>query len=360
MRIAALTVPALLLLTGGCAMFGSNEESPFAQPNTLMADEINTRVAQIPFQHRDELLQNLLWLSQTGETTITALLEGLKSDNPKMRSSCVWVLGRIHDRRTIPYLQPLTKDSNETVRLEAARSLVALGDFQQAPMLIEGLDDPRKEVRYLCHEALKAAAGRDFGFDHLGDNDRQHRMTVLGWRQWWSDYSGDPKFAESYREKYHLNAAAPMAEVQPQNKQQQDAVDPNATQQVDPSVDNNQGHTASSEVVDTSEQSSGNNQQTPVTNQQSQVAPVTNPQTPVTNHESQVAPVRNPQTPVTNQQTPVTNQRTPVTPVPNQQTPVPNHQAPVSPVIDPSGNPVPLPPGVAPQRSTGSGNSTGG
>ena len=199
MRIAALTVPALLLLTGGCAMFGSNEESPFAQPNTLMADEINTRVAQIPFQHRDELLQNLLWLSQTGETTITALLEGLKSDNPKMRSSCVWVLGRIHDRRTIPYLQPLTKDSNETVRLEAARSLVALGDFQQAPMLIEGLDDPRKEVRYLCHEALKAAAGRDFGFDHLGDNDRQHRMTVLGWRQWWDPQGLRPLMPASCR-----------------------------------------------------------------------------------------------------------------------------------------------------------------
>lgn len=67
-----------------------------------MAGEITRRVEQIPYQHREELLQSLMWLAQTGEQTIPALLTGLHHGNPKVRSSCAWVLGRIGDRRVIP------------------------------------------------------------------------------------------------------------------------------------------------------------------------------------------------------------------------------------------------------------------
>src|SRR5262245_34496128 len=216
MRIASLTLPLLLLAFGGCGLFSSNEDAGYEKPNSLMADEIETRVQQIPFQHREELLQNLLWLSQTGESTIPTLLRGLQNENPKVRSSCAWVLGRIHDRRTVPQLQAIAQDRNETVRLEVARSLVILGDMKPVPSLIEGLDSEKKEVRFLCHEALKQATGRDFGFDHLSDNDMQRRMSVLGWRQWWSEYSGDTQFARTYQERYHLGQPSqPMGEVQP-------------------------------------------------------------------------------------------------------------------------------------------------
>lgn len=217
MRIASLTLPLLLLCAGACSLFSSEASSEYQQPNSLMADEIESRVKQIPFQHREELLQNLLWLAQTGETTIPAVLQGLKSENAKVRSSCAWVLGRMRDRRTIPQLQALAKDSNETVRLEVARTLVVLGDLKPAPTLIEGLDSDKKEVRFLCHEALKGATGRDFGFDHLSDNELQRRTSVLGWRQWWSEYSGDPFFAANYQQRYRLGEVAqPMGEVQNQ------------------------------------------------------------------------------------------------------------------------------------------------
>lgn len=218
MRIASLTLPLLLLGLGACSLFAGEEKSEYAQPNSLMADEIENRVQQIPFQHRDELLQNLMWLAQTGETAIPTVLKGLASESPKVRSSCAWVLGRIRDRRTIPQLQPLIKDTNETVRLEVARSLVVLGDLKPTPQLIEGLDSERKEVRFLCHEALKQATGRDFGFDHLSDNETQRHLAVLGWRQWWSEYSGDAFFATSYQQRYHLDQPAqPMGEAQPQD-----------------------------------------------------------------------------------------------------------------------------------------------
>lgn len=216
MRIAAFGA-TLLFAFAACSTTNSASESPFQQPNSLMTEEISRRVEQIPYQHRDELLQNLLWLAQTGEQTIPALLEGLQHENPKVRSSAAWVLGRIADRRTIPDMQRAMRDSDSTVRMECARTLVVLGDLVHSPALIEGLDSDRKEVRYMCHEALKTATGHDFGYDHLNQNANELQLSVLRWRQWWSEYSGDSFFAQSYQQKNGLlvHPAGPSGETKP-------------------------------------------------------------------------------------------------------------------------------------------------
>jgi len=215
MRIAAFGA-TLLLAFAACSTTESSS-SPFQQPNSLMAGEISRRMEEIPYQHRDELLQNLLWLAQTGEQTIPSLLQGLRHDNPKVRSSSAWVLGRLRDHRTIPNLQAAMRDTDQSVRMEVARTLVLLGDLVWSPNLIEGLDSEKKEVRYMCHEALKSATGHDFGYDHLNQNDNDLRVSVLRWRQWWSEYSGDTFFAQSYQQKHNISAqmAAPMGESKP-------------------------------------------------------------------------------------------------------------------------------------------------
>ena len=214
MRIAAIGATLLLALQS-CSTTNTASESPYVQPNSLMAGEITRRVEQIPYQHRDELLQNLLWLAQSGEQSIPALLTGLDHESPKVRSSCAWVLGRLRDRRTIPNLQAAMRDSEPTVRMECARTLVLLGDLTWSPTLVEGLDNERKEVRYLCHEALKTSTGHDFGYDHLNQNEADLRLSVLRWRQWWSEYSGDTLFAQSYQQKYSLQpqVATPAGET---------------------------------------------------------------------------------------------------------------------------------------------------
>jgi len=216
MRTAALSASFLLALAACTTTSEQPKSDTFLQPNSLMAGEIDRRVEQIPYQHREELLQSLLWLAQTGEQTVPALLKGLQHENTKVRSSCAWVLGRIGDRRTIPNLQQAVRDSDPTVRLECARTLVLLGDLSCCPALIEGLDSERKEVRYLCHEALKSSTGRDFSYDHLSESKDQMQLAVLRWRQWWSDYSGDAQFAQSYQQKNGLQAlpAQPMGETQ--------------------------------------------------------------------------------------------------------------------------------------------------
>ena len=174
MRIAVTAITLLFALAACSTTDGT--VTPYQQPNSLMGAEITQRIDQIAFQHREELVQNLLWLSQTGEQTIPALLRGLNSDNPKVRSSCCWVLGRLRDRRTVNDLRQLVSDSETSVRLEAARALVLMGDLEQSPKLIEGLDSDRKEVRYMCHEALKSATGHDFGYDHLNSDQRDLQL----------------------------------------------------------------------------------------------------------------------------------------------------------------------------------------
>tara|TARA_R110002072_G_scaffold87129_9_gene196786 strand:+ start:36830 stop:37975 length:1146 start_codon:yes stop_codon:yes gene_type:complete len=216
MRIAATAATLLFALTA-CSTT-ERAVSPYQQPNALMSTEINQRIDQIPYQHRDELVQNLLWLAQTGEQTIPALIAGLNSENPKVRSSCCWVLGRLRDRRTVPALQSLVRDSETSVRMEACRTLVLMGDLEQSPKLIEGLDSDRKEVRYMCHEALKTATGHDFGYDHLNQDQQELQFAVLRWRQWWGEYGGDTFFASSYEQEHGLNnLAAPGGETQAQS-----------------------------------------------------------------------------------------------------------------------------------------------
>jgi hypothetical protein len=215
MRIAAFGATLLLFLQA-CSTTPPASDSPYQTPNSLMSGEITQRVEQIPYQHRDELLQNLMWLAQTGEQTIPAMLQGLRHENAKVRSSSAWVLGRIRDRRTIPALQQAMRDDESSVRMEVARSLVTMGDMAWSPALIEGLDSDKKEVRYMCHEALKTATGHDFGYDHL-QNDGDLRLSTLRWRQWWSEYSGDTMFAASYQQKHGLQPqlAVPAGETQP-------------------------------------------------------------------------------------------------------------------------------------------------
>lgn len=203
--IAVLSLWAIAVVGCGSPKKSRYEELEFAEPNKLVSKEIEERIAEIPYQHRDELFHNLLWLGQQGEQSITLLLDGLGSGEPKVRSNCAWVLGQIGDRRTIEFLRPLARDDNQAVRLEAARALVGMGDVGASPALIEGLDSDKIEVRYGCHETLKRATKRDFGYDHLEEDPSMRRVSVLQWRQWWSDQANDPWFAKEYAEEFGLS-----------------------------------------------------------------------------------------------------------------------------------------------------------
>ena len=214
-----MRIPALIALAFTCVACATTQPGrPYAEANSLMRTEIQARIANVPFQHNEELLDNLLWLeSKAGEVAIPFLLDALKHDDAKVRASSAWVLGRVRDRRVIPDLRPLVEDKDEAVRFEVARSLVSMGDMKHTPLLIEGLDSEKASVRYNCQMALRDATNRDFGYDHLEDDLAIRRQGALRWRQWWGEQQGDPWFAEEYARKYQLlpeyAPAKPMGET---------------------------------------------------------------------------------------------------------------------------------------------------
>lgn len=228
-------IPLILAALTGCMTTGTDE--PYAKANTVMAAEISRRIQDIQFQHRTELLDNLMWLTQSGEQAIPYLVPALRHDDAKVRANAAWVLGRIKDRRVITDLQQVASDQNPTVRLEVARSLVALGDLKHASALIEGLDSDRPAVRYNCHQALKEATNRDFGYDHLSENAVERQRAVLRWRQWWGEQFNDRWFAQSYAQAHGFGAGeeqmpavppAPMTEPAPMPEPSREQVAPGA------------------------------------------------------------------------------------------------------------------------------------
>lgn len=213
MRLQAI-IPLTLAALTGCVTTTEPEQT-YAKANSVVAAEITRRISDIQFQHRGELLENLMWLAQAGEQAIPYLLEAVHHQEPKVRANAAWVLGRIKDRRVIGDLQSAANDSNQTVRLEVARTLVTLGDIKFAPALIEGLDSDRPAVRYNCHQALKESTGRDFGYDHLAESAVDRQRAVLRWRQWWGDQFQDPWFASSYAQAHGIDGTAPERPAMP-------------------------------------------------------------------------------------------------------------------------------------------------
>lgn len=193
----AATLFSALTLSSCASTSATGLDAQFEDPGDLMRDKIQERILQIPFQHKQELLDNLLWLSQLGEQAIPSLARSLQTEDPKVRSSAAWVLGRMGDKRSIPFLRKGTQDANEIVRLEVSRSLLLLGDYSQVPVLISGLDSPQQHVRFLCFDALQSTTGKTFDYDHRISDLGDRRQSVQKWQHWWAAQKGETWFQGS-------------------------------------------------------------------------------------------------------------------------------------------------------------------
>ncbi len=164
-----------------------------------MRSVIQEHMDQIPYQHGNELLANLWWLQQKGEVAIPFLIKGLEHSNPKVRSNSAWTLWQIGDKRAIPFLEKHMQDPNPIARLEVARALVQLGDFKAMPILIEGLKSDSKYVRFQCMEALRTVTGKNFGFDHLAEDESVRLASIQKWERWWTKRQQDPNFSPNLK-----------------------------------------------------------------------------------------------------------------------------------------------------------------
>jgi len=184
----------VVVALGACGSTSSYEGHDFAKPGEIMAQEINERINRIQYQRKEELISNLVWLKEAGEQAIPALSRALGHRVPKVRSSAAWVLGAMGDKRSIQFLRQHQSDSSPVVRLEVARAMLLLGDYEGVNELINGLESEHSHVRFLCYSALHSATGKEFGYDIQGEDAVARRASVDQWRDWWKKQSTDPMF----------------------------------------------------------------------------------------------------------------------------------------------------------------------
>jgi HEAT repeat protein len=145
--------------------------------------KVQARVDNIKYQRGVILIANLERIAAYGPAAIPTCIKNLKDDEPMTRMGCAWVLGRVGDIRTIPYIEPLLKDDVDYVRYEAASSLGSMGDRQGFSVLVEGLSSDRIDFRFRCIEALKDFTGRDFGYKH-NEAPEVRKVSVERWESW--------------------------------------------------------------------------------------------------------------------------------------------------------------------------------
>jgi hypothetical protein len=182
MRFLALA----LVLTALPACVTEYESRPgvaVGDVNSTSTTHRREQIEEMRYMRGQELLSRMSYLAGLGEDVVPQLLEAITSDDWLVRSSVVWILGAIGDRRNIPAIQERLTDENANVRYQAAATLAGLGDRSGYPLLVDGLADKDITVRYKCFQALKRVTGQDFGYAHDAEPEDRKRA-VVRWLDW--------------------------------------------------------------------------------------------------------------------------------------------------------------------------------
>ncbi len=191
---------AQVLILGGLFLAGCVTESPYREDpaddqgylkaGPLLEKEIEERIANMPYSRGLKRLANLMRLGDIGEPAVPYLLEALENSDPDQRASSIYALGLINDKGTLPALRERLSDTDRNVQLEAAASLLGMGDWKGVSFLITALDDQDRFIRYKSFEALNKFTGLSFQYDFRAS--QEDRVASVGkWRGWWNDKQED-------------------------------------------------------------------------------------------------------------------------------------------------------------------------
>lgn len=124
------------------------------------------------------------------------LLQDVDTKNESLRLQVQWALGRVSDDTEVVDILAniMRNDVNPLFRDKAACALaydqIHLTEKQKVRLygkLIEGLKDPKPQVRAIAIQALKIHTGQDKGFDPNGSEDARLR-SIARWTIWLETY----------------------------------------------------------------------------------------------------------------------------------------------------------------------------
>jgi hypothetical protein len=157
----------------------------FEELSPFTAEDIQQKIKDVPYLRGQQVVDASAEIAKIGPAAIPLLQEASSDRDEMRRVFAMNVMGSIGDRRALPALRQGTKDSVGSVRYEAARACMRLGDWATGtPILIDGLTDESLYCRALCNDALRRQTQLDFGFHPKGD-EADRKKAVGRWREWW-------------------------------------------------------------------------------------------------------------------------------------------------------------------------------
>ncbi|MBK7644056.1 MAG: hypothetical protein IPJ19_13565 [Planctomycetes bacterium] len=202
LRVAfALSLLGLVAAGSSCATTHSSVQGAdtWLEPSPALARRIEDESKRVPYTHGVERIELIRWFASVGEPAYPRLLELAADPRKDVAIAAFAALGATRDTRLVSHLQAIqiTDGPDATdLRLERSRTLLRLGDWSSAPVLIAGLRDERAFTRALCSQALNEATHESFGFDPKLE-PAQSEEAVARWEAWWKSRQSDALLPKS-------------------------------------------------------------------------------------------------------------------------------------------------------------------
>lgn len=162
-------------------------DSQWMQPSTVLRTQIEDQLTRLPWTHGAERVEQIRWLAGVGEAAYDQLLPMCLDPRPDVAGSALAALGATGDSRLVEPLHALEwgplVQLEHGLMLERARTLVRLGDWNELPTLVDGLEADDLWTRAWCSQALYEATKQRFGFQPKGE-ESERAEAVQRWREW--------------------------------------------------------------------------------------------------------------------------------------------------------------------------------
>jgi hypothetical protein len=206
-RLARTAIVVALVVFGFSACATTEEstgagsgETHWLMPSPALRQRIEEQAKRLPWTHGTERIELIRWFAGIGEPAYPTLLAMVLDPRPDVAGSALAALGATHDSRLVEELHKLPWPESligTDLDLERARTLLRLGDWQEIPVLIRGLQSDELMTRALCHQALGEATHEHFDYDPKGEPEVR-AAAVKRWETWWLAHSQDPLLQEKH------------------------------------------------------------------------------------------------------------------------------------------------------------------
>jgi hypothetical protein len=167
---------------------------------------VETLMRYLPFAADEEIEEEIYFgierLTRESKQERKVLAKGLADRQPERRALAACLLGRSEEKAIRNQVRSLLSDAAPTVRMRAAQGLLAAGDFEAVPALIQILADNPVALAWQAEELLHWVAGEASPRECVGaaTPDRVKECQAQ-WTKWWKENQGKLDFKALLREQ---------------------------------------------------------------------------------------------------------------------------------------------------------------